>query len=465
MIPKKISLFAVAACFLATSEFSLAVRTDFVTAYDYTIRYLPRFQTYASQIAPEGMKNTLIGPESPMNPDYKAVVAINVDTLYTSSTLDLTLEPQVLTIPPYRYSYSIVQVDVFGTILSNTGLEPKKAGGTYALVGPNYKGSLPAGVTKIQVPQNWTQLAVRTDRYTLNGTTYIDTQTEAEKFRRATRLQSLSEWIKSPKKGGETQILSIKGHFGTPMKTAVDLLVQTEPKAFLEVLQAGMLSPSTSPLAADDNVLIRNFDDRFKAAKKAAEAGSITDLSDICAGVRSAHFAVIDRWHYNTIGNNWVHFNNMGNWGKNFLDRAAGNLYIQYGNVKEAAYYAQSFLDENSNTLTGRGNKTYTITFTKDKIPSCTRFWSITAYTSDAIELVPNAANKYAGASYTPGLVKNKDGSITITLKTIGNAQTSVAPNVLPIPADKFSVMLRVYGPLDSALKGTYVPPVVKAAK
>jgi hypothetical protein len=74
---------------------------------------------------------------------------------------------------------------------------------------------------------------------------------------------------------------------------------------------------------------------------------------------------------------------------------------------------------------------------------------------------VENAANKYVVASYTPGLVKNLDGSITLTLRTIGDTETTVDPNVLPIPANRFSVMLRVYGPEGSAKKGTYIPPVV----
>jgi len=459
-LQKTLALLALTICALATPELALASKADFVTAYNYTVRYLPRFQTYASQIAPGGLKNTLIGPESPMNPDYKAVVAINVDTLYTSATLNLTDEPQILTIPAYQYSYSIIQVDGFGTVLS-TGLKPTASGGTYALVGPNYKGILPEGVTKIKVPQNWTQLAIRTDRFTLNGTSYIDTQAAAETFRTTTRLQSLTNWLASPSTGGATQILSIQGHFSTPMKTAVDLLVQMEPKAFLDLLQFGMESWTTTPLSASDKALIRNFKNRFNCAKS---AGSITRMSDMCAGARAAHDAVIARWHFNTTGNNWVHFSNMGNWGKNYLDRAAGNLFIQYCNVRSSAYYAQAFLDNNSDMLTGAGNKTYTITFPENNIPYCSRFWSITAYTSDAIELVPNAADKYAVASYTPGLVKNGDGSITITLRTIGDTETTVDANVLPIPSGRFSVMLRVYGPLGTAKVGTYIPPVVTAA-
>jgi hypothetical protein len=462
-LQKILALLALTICPLATPESAFASRADFVTAYNYTVRYLPRFQTWGGQVSAitNNHVNKLIGPESPMNPDYKAVVAINVDTLYTSATVDVSTQPQILTLPPYQYSYSIIQVDGFGTVLS-TGLKPSPSGGTYALVGPNFKAPLPAGVTKIRMPQNWTQLAIRTDRYTLNGTSYVDTQDQAETFRETTRLQSLTAWLQSPSTGGETQILPISGNFSFPTKTAVDTLVQTEPKAFLETLQVAMESATTTPLSPGDRALIRNFRNRFSAAKAAASAGSISRISDLCAGARAAHDATIARWHFNTKGNNWVHFNNMGNWGRNYLDRSAGNLYIQYCNVRTSAYYAQAFLDNNSNMLTGAGNNTYTITFPANNIPDCSRFWSITAYTSDAIELVPNAADKYAVASYTPGLVKNGDGSITITLRTIDTE--TVDANVLPIPSDRFSVMLRVYGPLGTAKAGTYIPPVVTAA-
>ena len=74
---------------------------------------------------------------------------------------------------------------------------------------------------------------------------------------------------------------------------------------------------------------------------------------------------------------------------------------------------------------------------------------------------MPNVAQKYAVASYTPGLVTNPDGSITITLRTVGNAETTVDANVPPIPAGQFNAMLRVYAPLGSAKAGTYVPPPV----
>lgn len=435
-----------AAAASATAPMTRQRRLDVSTARDFTVRFLPRFQTYASQLSAiqNNRINRLIAPASPMTLAYKAVVAINVDTLYTSATVNLTDEPQILTIPAYDFSYSIIQVDGFGTVL-RTGMKSTPEGGTYALVGPNFRGPLPRDVVPIRVGVNWSQIAIRTSRYTQNADgTYTNTELQAAEFRGDTRLQSLSAWQASRDRGGETQVLPIPGNFSFPMKTFVDTSLQGDPRAFLDVLQAAMRSPTTGPLSKSDRALIRSFDRRFTAAKEAATGGAFTRLSDICAGARAAHDTVVERWRQHTIGNGWAHFNNLGNWGRQYLDRAAGNLYLQYGNVRTAAYYAQAFADDRGRTLSGADGQVYTITFAADQIPECGRFWSITAYTGDAIELVPNPAQKYAVASYTPGLERNEDGSITVTLRTIGAAETIVDPNVLPIPAGRFSVRLRI---------------------
>lgn len=436
-------------------------RSDYETAFEYTIRFLPRLQTWVAQIAAQHSDhvNTLIGPDG-MGPEYKAVVAINDDTLYTSATMDLTDEPQILTLPTYQYIYSIIQLDGFGTIL-DTGLVPNTAGGTYALVGPNFTGVLPNGVTEIKVPQSWTQLIIRIDKYSNNGRGYTDVQTDAEDFRTSVQLKPLSEWMNNPN-GGATIVLPLSS-FGTSVKNLVDLMAQTQTESLLKTMQVITASTSTTPLSTDDNALIHDFNVRFAIAKK--HHSRHNSLSKIIAGAKAGHAAVIKRWNTHIIGNNWVHFNNMGNWGDQYLDRAAGNEYIQYGNKRQAAYYAQAFLDDKNNFLTGAANKSYTITFTKAQIPTYTRFWSFTAYTGNAVELVPNSFDKYVVASYTPDLVTNPDGSITIYLSEMPPSNTALIPNWLPLPSNKFSVMLRVYGPTNKAETGIYVPPAVIATK
>ncbi len=424
-----------------------AASSDYKTAYNYVVRFYPRWFSWMQA----RNTNRFVGPQG-MSPEFKVIVAVNDDTVYTLSFLDLSNGPQILTVPAYPNIYSILQMDCFGDIFE-TDLAPSPAGGVYGLVGPHFKGELPAGVTKIKYPYNSSILIFRADKYSPQGNDQIQA---ANDFRANLQLQSVDEYLADPT-GGKTSVLPLS-FFSTPIKRMADEGIEVATENFLETLQEAMASPTTKPLTESDKTLIKEFNRKFRAAKKSAGRSGAA-LSDIAEGARAAHAALIDRWQSHVNENNWVHFDNIGHWGKSYLDRAALTEYIQYGNDSEAAYYAQAFMDGESIPLDGSAYR-YFIHFTQDQIPQATRFWSITAYTPEDVELVENPLGKYVVAQYTPGLVKDPDGGITIYLQT---DMPAVAPtaNWLPVPAGPFNVMLRIYGPQGSALDGTYVPPAI----
>jgi hypothetical protein len=436
-------------------------QTAFETALDYTVRFWPRFLTYAAQLnsIASGNTNGLFGPVEPMGPEYKAVVAINVDTLYTSSTMDLTLEPLVLTLPPYPYTYSMILVNGFGTVL-DTNLEPIAQGATYALCGPDFCGTLVTGMVQVKVPVNWVQMAIRTDKYYRTSSGYLDVTSNADYFRQCIRLLPLSSWFRNPN-AGYTTILPLSD-YGTSVKAGADLLINVDPFAFYKVLVQALASPSTAPLSASDLKLICEFNKLFYKAQTSPNLTERTRLTfQLSAGGRQAWQRIINRWS-NYVGcTNWIHFKNFGDWKCAYLDRAAGNEYIQYGNNASAAYYADTFVDSEGRTLSGLLGSVYTITFSARNIPQSTRFWSVTAYNEEFVELIDNPANKYAVASYTPGLVTACDGSITIYVSQNPPSDPCLIPNWLPVGPGIFSMLLRVYGPLGLALSGNYVPPLV----
>jgi hypothetical protein len=100
------------------------------------------------------------------------------------------------------------------------------------------------------------------------------------------------------------------------------------------------------------------------------------------------------------------------------------------------------------------------LTFPAGQLPKAKRFWSLTAYTPQSIELVRNRKNKYVVASYTEGLKSNPDGSLSVYMARDLPAGVPVA-NWLPIPSGAFNIMLRVYGPEGSVADDTYVPPAI----
>ena len=185
----------------------------------------------------------------------------------------------------------------------------------------------------------------------------------------------------------------------------------------------------------------------------------------MAAGAQAGHQAIIDNYLSNTIaGSTWITFGDIAEWDlstfQGYLNRASITEFIQYGNNHEAAAYFHTFQDANGDPLDGSVHS-YALKFAVGQQPATNRFWSLTAYTPEAIELVPNKANKYVVASYTPGLVTAEDGSVTIVMSTTAPADKKQKPNWLPIPSGPFNIMLRDYGPEGSVLAGTYVPPPV----
>jgi hypothetical protein len=422
-----------------------ASRADYKTTYNYAVRFYPRLLSYIQLTG----TNRLIGPAG-MGPEYKAVVAINVDTLYASATLDLSKGPLVLTVPAYQNTYSILQLDLFGNIFSNQ-LAPNTAGGVYSLIPPGYKGDIPAGTTAVQMPYTSVELIFRADKYTADGQ---DVSDQANDFRTNLQLQTVEAHNLDPN-AGKTRLVPLY-ELSTSFKQMVDEGFAVSTTQTLEVMQEAMAASSTVPLTKNDKQLIKNFNNRFNAAKTSANASG-ERLSDIIQGAQAAHKAIIDRWHSNVDEHYWIHFDNVGHWGKSYLDRAALNEYIQWGNDAQAAYYGHAFKDGDGLSLDG-GEFSYAIHFTKDQIPQAKRFWSITAYTPEDIELVENSLEKYNVASYTPGLVTDAEGGVTIRLQA-NPPKNAPQANWLPIPNGPFNVMLRVYGPEGSAADGTYLPP------
>jgi hypothetical protein len=432
-------------------------------AYDYTVRFYPRYFSWTQfQINSENSRregtgansaNRLTGPLG-MGPEYRVVVAINDDTIYAEAFLDVSGGPVILTIPAYPNRYSVLQLDVYGSIFSTAlSSAPPSGGGVYAFVPPGYSGTLPENATRIELPYPVTTIAIRTDKYSSSGEDLI---AAANEFRSSLSLQTLAEYDPGGE-SGRTLVLPLF-FFAPSVKLMADVGLATAPEAFLATLQEAMASPMTQPITDDDRALMQRFDAAFAEARKVVDRDS-GPLAEIIRGAQDAFAAIINRWHSHRGSTNWIHFDNIGHWGTNYLDRAALTEYIQVGNDREAAFYADAFVDASGLPLDG-GSFAYTIEFAKDQLPEYQRFWSMTAYTPEYIELVPNSQDKYVVASYTPGLETAENGSVTIHVQADPPKRSGTA-NWLPVPKGSFSLLFRVYGPQGTALAGTYVPPKI----
>src|SRR5215472_17068098 len=164
------------------------------TAYNYLVTFYPRWFTWEQGSG--GPCNRLIGSDR-ISPLYQAVVAINHDTLYASTFIGAADEPVIVTIPDTKDIYSVLHLDQYGALVPN-GMSGITTAGVYGIVGPNWTGTLPEEVVRVDVPCNFTELLFRADKYSPQG---VNMTKEAEKFRRNLLAQGLSGYLKNPKKG------------------------------------------------------------------------------------------------------------------------------------------------------------------------------------------------------------------------------------------------------------------------
>ncbi len=431
----------------------------FVTTQDYVSQFYPLWFTYYQTLF--GTPNRLVGPNK-ISPIYHYVVAINDDTLYVSSFLDLSQEPVILKIPSTHNNYSVLTLDRYCDIFHS--LLPANTPGTYALYGPDFDpNNLPDSVTQVPLPFNYMTLIFRVDRFK-NG---VDMTKEADDFRRGMSTMPLCAYLgqscpSGVPSGGPADILP-EAVFAFPFKTFADTLIALDPIGFLRMLKIAVDAPTTPPMSSEVRALSEHFNALF--------AGSTGNRSEFARGARAAHDLIIDEYRNHAGDTNWITFENIGEWGTNpdpgsstAVQRSSITEFIQYANDHNAAAYFHAFKDGQGVRLNGTDPRGYVLTFPHDMIPATSRFWSLTAYTPEAIELVPNSAKKYLVASYTPNLQSNPDGSISIYMARDLPADVPPA-NWLPIPPGPFNVMLRDYGPLGSVLDGTYVPPPIEKVR
>ena len=442
---------------------SVKAENAFAATRDYVTQFYPLWFTYYQTSL--GTPNRLVGPNK-ISPLYHYVVAINNDTVYASSFLDLSMGPVIVTIPSTPANYSVLTLDRYCDIFPGI---PNNAPGTYALYGPDFNpNDLPTTVTPVPLPFNYMTIIFRADKFKKVGSNYADTTQDAETFRRGMCAMPLSAYPNQNCAAGVppgpyfTKIVP-EIEFALPFKTIADNLIALDPIAFLRQLQTAVDSPKTPPMSPAVQTLATTFDALFASSK--------ARRSEFARGARAAHDLIINDYLSHTGDTNWITYDNIGEWGVNpdpgsstAVQRSEITEFIQYANDHKSAAYFHAFKDVQGSPLDGTDPHGYILTFSPlppHEIPETSRFWSLTAYTPHAIELVPNSANKYLVASYTPGLQANADGSISIYMARQLPPGVPTA-NWLPIPPGPFNVMLRDYGPLGSVADGTYVPPGIE---
>lgn len=387
--------------------------------------------------------------------DNRCCAAPNADTLYTMAWLDVSGEPWVLSIPDMGDRYYIVPMldgwsDVFAVASSRTtGGKAQK----YAITGPGWSGTLPAGVTQAK---SATGMVWILGRIYCTGTT--------QDYEAVHKLQD----------GFSVVPLSSYGKPYTPppgvvdasfdMKTAIRKQVNALGiDSFFEYL--GKLMKTNPPTAADAPIVAemakirivpgQDFDPGKLGALDREAIKAIPKLTQVKLFAYTKEQKTTNGWLYFTSG--------VGTFGTNYELRAAANLLGPGWNRPEDAIYPISLKDADGHEYEG-GKHKYVMHVEKGQMPPVKAFWSLTMYDGDFF-FVPNPINRY-DLGQRNKFATNPDGSVDLYLQADSPGKEREA-NWLPAPKGKFTLCMRLYWPTEhppSILDGTWKPAAVRMA-
>ena len=380
--------------------------------------------------------------------NYKGVVRVNFDTLYSIAWLDLASEPMIVSAPDTgdRY-YLLPMLDMWTDVFASPGW---RTTGTqaqnYLITPPGWSGTVPSDMTRISAPTPYVWIIGRTKT---DGPPDYDA---VHKIQAGYKVTPLSDWGKSAKPA-EAKIdpgIDMK----TPPKTQVDAMAADKFFAYAaELLKLNPPHPTDQPIIARlKRIGIepgKSFDlNKADPAIRSGLAGAPEDAQKLMEWKVPTLARVVNGWSMNT--------DTMGVYGNYYLKRA---IVAQLGlgaNLPEDAIYPINLADEAGKSLDGSNR--YTLHFDKGNMPPANAFWSVTLYDVDGFQ-VGNALNRFAVSSWMP-FRYSPDGSLDLYFQSESPGADKEA-NWLPAPKGPFNLTMRIYAPRSEALTGKWSPPPV----
>lgn len=163
------------------------------------------------------------------------------------------------------------------------------------------------------------------------------------------------------------------------------------------------------------------------------------------------------------VENNWLGVLVAGEFKGDYWTRTAANFVGIWANSASEVIYFIASKDAAGNTL--RGSQSYSIHFTKDKLPASNvdGFWSVILVDFPNYRVADNALKRYNFNNFSR-LRYDKDGSLTIYISPEYNSDIPKS-NWLPSPRGKeFNLTLRMYLPKEQVKNGNWFPAPVESA-
>jgi hypothetical protein len=422
--------------------------------------YLPTLRwDWVTQPKPPGSSS----PYAPLNHFYNGRTLVNAswrgggapnqDTLYSMAWADVSKEPLILTHPDMGDRYFVFEMasmdsDNFAYVGTRT--TGSKAG-SFAIVGPDWKGTLPDGVTAL--PPS------RTPTVLIFGRTLVDGEADVpavNALQDQYTLTPLSFW------GKKDAVLPASRDVWKPYDTATDPLAEwkTMSRAMTENPPEERLSKlvelfgkvGVGPGKEQD---IDKLDESTKRGLARAAVDGRKMLNEVIRsgdmGKKINHWSIPPK-DFGTAGLQ-----------DDFLLR--GSLQCLGGiiaNDPEEAVYFNTGFDGAGQPLDG--TKKYVIRFTPDQLPDVKGFWSMTLY-DPTYNFTPNSINRYSIGDRSKKVKKREDGSLTIYVQSTSPGAGKESNWLPSTQSGLFFLLMRTYIPGPAILAQTWAPPGIEEVK
>ncbi|RAI03534.1 hypothetical protein DLJ53_03310 [Acuticoccus sediminis] len=381
-------------------------------------------------------------------PNQRFIACPNQDVVYGLGFFDLDTEPVVIQAPDFGdrfwvYALYDQRTDQYGELGKPYGSEP----GFYLLVGPNWQGEIPDGISGVM--HSPTSLANAIPRIFQNDTDEdraaiqpLINQVVAYPLSEFTGEMKSIDWatapdIENPEQGGNAETRWVVPDKFFDQFTEVLAMVPPLPGEEAMYAQFQWLM---DVVAADPALKAAIVDEAGKA-----EAEIITPFL---------------QWKHNgkPAGKGWNRSVNNAQWGVDYYDRTGTARSNMFDNRPNETQYFYTDNDAAGGVLDG--SKAYAITFAAGEEPPVNGFWSMTLYNKEHF-FHPNELNRYSLGTKNTTLTRNADGSLTLYAGATSPGGEKEA-NWLPAPDGAFSLYIRAYWGKEAILDGTWQPPTIE---
>ena len=438
-----LSLASLLGFFYAKSEHIILGAEAYIFGYPLVMMDLTR----TSSVISMGPENKLHRVRKFPDASFKEVVRPNVDTLYTTAFIDMAQGPWVFEMSPNQQRYEVMPfMDAWTNVFATPGTRSTgTAGGRYLLVGPQWTGPTPAGLTLLRSPTQMVWLIGRTQT---NGEADYAV---VHQLQDGLQLRHVTDWSKGSK---ETRLA-----WQTPTLKPMPPSVQMERMGTVDFFNQLTLLMVTNPPSAADGPMM------MKLARLGLAPGQVIQ------------WTLLDRWAL-SLGR-WIADWRVGQELKKPRDLVKGwstppAILGRYGtsyniravvarvglgaNLPDDAIYPSTRVDSAGQPLNGRHR--YRLHFAAHALPPVHAFWSVTAYGADDF-LIATTSQRFAIGD-RDALTYNPDGSLDLWIQST-SPTGAVAGNWLPVKdGEPFLLNARLYYPKAAALTAAWGMPGVE---